>query len=317
MGVKMKKTLFIFLAIGMMFLVISGCKTSDKKVDGKPLILTTIYPYELIVRQLVDTLFVVENLIPANASPHTWTPTPQDAHRIHDAALVVSNGLKLETFLHKPLARKGTKNIAAAAFVDKSLLIFESESDIIEEDNEEKEEKKVDSDKHLLFPNPHVWTSPEMLFSIIIGLSNEFSKRYPAHQAYFERNARMMIMELNMVDSKIKLERDTYKEPAVVTMHDAFVYFFRYFNIDFAGSIQEIAGKEPTPRHLKLLADTIRSKKIKAIFIEPQMNPQPAETIAKELNLKILTYDDLGTSFEAKTIADFLWLNWEAFKAGF
>jgi zinc transport system substrate-binding protein len=315
-GVIMKKTLYLALAVVVLMVLVTGCKTNGSGNGGKPVIVTTIYPYEMIVKQLVDTLFTVQTIIPANASPHTWSPTPGDIRKIQQADLVVSNGLGLETFLHKPLARKGTKNIAAAAFVDPSLLIYEAEHDVIEDDKEEHDAKDDDKEKHIQHPNPHVWTSPEMLFPIITGISNELSKRYPMHKAQFDNNARMMIMEINKVDSDTKLELDTYKAPAVITLHDAFIYYFRYFNIEFAGSIQEIAGKDPTPRHLKKIADMIQVKGIKTVFTEPQLNPKPVETLAKELNLKVLSYDDLGTTLGAKTIAEYLWLNWQAIKAG-
>lgn len=310
---KMQYWVFIML---MLMILVTGCKTNRSRNGEKPLIVTTIYPYELIVKQLVDTLFTVKTMIPPNASPHSWTPTPGDIRLVQDADLVVSNGLGLETFLHKLLARKGTKNIAAAAFVDPSLLVYEAEHEGVAEEEENKDAKDDDEEKHAQHPNPHVWTSPEMLFPIITGLSNELSKRYPMYKGQFDNNARMMIMEINKVDSDIKLELDAYKNPAVITLHDAFLYYFQYFKIELVGSVQEIAGKDPTPRHLKKIADLVKEKGIKTIYTEPQLNPKPAETLAQELKLKVLSYDDLGTTLEAKTIAEYLWLNWQAIKAG-
>jgi zinc transport system substrate-binding protein len=149
-----------------------------------------------------------------------------------------------------------------------------------------------------------------------MGLANELGKRYPANQADFDARAKLMIMEVNKAAGEINRERKTFNNPSVITLHSAFAYFFRYFKINYVGAVQPSAGKEPTPKQLKELADEIRQNNIKAIFIEPQLNPKPAQVLADELNLRVLTYDDLGTISDAKTIAEFLMWNWNAIKAG-
>jgi len=294
----MQKLILIILIAVLLILLLASCQKKPKEANQKPFIITTIYPYELIVRELVDTLFTVDTLLPANASPHTWSPSPQDMLRLQKADVVLSNGLGLETNLDKTLNQFGKKHIIASSFVNQQLLL-------------------ADDEHGLEGVNPHIWTTPEFLTGIIIGLRDELSKRYPVSKAIFESNSRQMIMEINRVDGKIRREKDKYPKAAIVTLHDAFAYFFDYFKIEYVGSVQPSAGKDPAPKQLQELADKIKAKQIKAIFIEPQMNPKPAETLAQELNLKVLKYDDLGTTLGAKTISEYLWLNWIALKAGF
>jgi zinc transport system substrate-binding protein len=304
----MKRTYLILLTILIALLLLPACGSRSSAPKDKPLIVTTIYPYELIVKQLVDTLFTVQTLLPAGASPHTWSPTPQDIQKLGRADMIVSNGLGLETNLDKTLMKVGSKQVNVSVFVAKNQLITSGDT-YSEEHDDEEHHPHGDA-------NPHIWTSPELLTQIIMGLSIELGKRYPMHKDYFDSNSRLMIMELNKTDSKIRLERDRHANPAVITLHDAFVYFFRYFKIDYIGAVQPSAGKDPAPRQLKELADKVRNKQIKAIFIEPQMNSQPAEVLANELNLQVLQYDDLGTTTDAKTISEYLLWNWNAIKAG-
>jgi ABC-type Zn uptake system ZnuABC Zn-binding protein ZnuA len=219
--------------------------------------------------------------------------------KLQKADVIIANGLGLETNLEKALTRFSTKLVIASTLVDKKMLL--NDLDEPSQGN----------------PNPHIWTSPALLTQIIIGLSNDLGKRYPMHKDAIAANARKTIMELNQVDSKIKLEKDRYPKATIVTLHDAFVYFFEYFKIDYIGSIQPSAGKDPAPKQLSDLADKVKANHIKSIYIEPQMNPKPAETLATELNLKVLKYDDLGTTLSAKTISEYLWQNWLSFKAGF
>lgn len=135
-------------------------------------------------------------------------------------------------------------------------------------------------------------------------------------QPQLESKARLMIMQINKTDGQIQRELKEFEKPAVITLHDAFVYFFQYYGIEFVGSVLPAGGKDPSPRQLKELADVIKAKHIKAILIEPRMNPKPAQTLASELNLKMLSYDDLGTATQAQDIAGYLWLNWLSIKAG-
>lgn len=311
----MKRLLVAFSLSVVLAIVLFGCKQQSNQSKEKPLILTTIYPYELIVRELVDTLFNVETLLPPNASPHTWSPSPQDMLKLQKADVVISNGLGLETNLSKALSDVGSKHIIAASLIDEKKLLSEAEYE--NHENHEHEAKAETDEHHHDGPNPHIWTSPEFLSEIIIGLSIDLGKRYPMSKAAIESKARLMIMEINQVDGKIKAEKEQYPKAAIVTLHEAFAYYFEHFKIDYVGAVQPSAGKDPTPKQLQELADKIKLKKIKAIFIEPQMNPKPAETLAKELNLKVLKYDDLGTTIGAKTISEYLWLNWVALKAGF
>ncbi|MFO7659783.1 MAG: metal ABC transporter substrate-binding protein [Candidatus Cloacimonadaceae bacterium] len=304
----MRRILILTILIVILLSVLVSCKLKAPGEKVKPNIITTIYPYELLTRQLVDTLFTVETLLPDNASPHTWSPAPQDIMKLQKADVIIANGLGLETNLEKTLAKTGSKLITVSDFIKKDKLIyFDNESEHTPEGEEEHKHEGA---------NPHIWTSPELLTDIVIELSEELARRYPMHKTALEQNARLIIMELFQVESKIRSERNEFENPAVITLHDAFVYFLQYFDIEHIGSVQPAAGKDPAPQQLKNLADKIKSKGIKAIFIEPQMNPRPAEVLAAELGLKVLQYDDLGTVSGAETIADYLCNNWDVFKAG-
>jgi len=291
----------------LILILLTGCGRKSINQTAKPMIITTIHPYELIVRQLVDTLFTVETLLPPDASPHAWSPGPQDIIKLSRADLVISNGLGLETNLEKHLSALGKKHLVMADFVKSKI----TESHFETQQHATKAEHDLaDGD------NPHIWTSPDLLTDMILGLSTELGNRYPMLKSSLESNARLIIMELNRVDGKIKTEIMQLDKPSVITLHDAFVYFFDYFHIEYIGAVQPAGGKEPAPRQLSQLADKIKQYKVRAVLIEPRMNPKPAQTLARELGLKVLQYDDLGTTLEANSIAEYLWENWLSIKQG-
>jgi len=293
----MQKTLIYTLISILLLISLSACQNKSNAAKQKPLIVTTIHPYELIVRELVDTLFIVQTLLPPNASMYSWSPGPQDMLKLEKADLIVSNGLGLENNLEKALTQAGTKHVIASSFVDKKKLIY-------------------NSDEEPGTANPHVWASPELLIEIIIGLSNELGKRYPMSKAVFEGNARMMIMELNQVDSKIMMEKNSYPKAATMTLNNSFPYFLKYFKIDSVNATLSNPETDLNPKQSEDLTLQVKSKNIKAVLSNEQINPTLVQAFARKLKLKIVTCNYVGIATDENTIADYLWLNWIALKAG-
>lgn len=300
----MRKLLICTISAVLLVFFITSCGYRHKNEHRKPLIITTIHPYELIVKELVDSLITVETFLPSDASVQTWTPGHQDAKRLEKADLVIANSLGLENNQIKALNRIGKKLIIASSYVDKNKLI--RREDKIKHDAEYYREKF----------NPNIWESPEILTNVIIGLTYELARHYPRHKADFEKKSRLMIMEINHVDGLIRTERENYSNPTIYTYDDAFAYYFGQYKINSIVSEHMSPDKKIDSRQLNILTDQIRAKSIKAIFIEPQMHSETTEINANKLNLKVLKYDVWGTSFKAHNIAEFLYFNWIYLKKG-
>ena len=59
--------------------------------------------------------------------------------------------------------------------------------------------------------------------------------------------------------------------------------------------IEREPGSEPSSRELAETIETIKGKKVKALFAEPQYPAKAAETIARETGLKVYTLDPAVT----------------------
>ncbi|MCX6089686.1 MAG: metal ABC transporter substrate-binding protein, partial [Candidatus Atribacteria bacterium] len=58
--------------------------------------------------------------------------------------------------------------------------------------------------------------------------------------------------------------------------------------------IADTPGKEPSPKEIRKLVDTIKNLGISVIFAEPQLNQKAAETLAQETGMKVAILDPLG-----------------------
>ncbi len=291
----MQKLHLTILIVIVIIVTVTSCQFKPKVINRKPLIVTTVHPYELIVRELVDTLFTVELLNPSYDSTQIGTTDSQDILKLEKADVIISNGLGLETNLGKVLLQSSSKTIVASSFVDKKLLL-------------------TDNNTHSCYQD--IWNSPEFLTTIIIGLSNSLGKRYPMSKDVIESNARLMIMEINQVDGKIKMELEQYHQPAVVILDSSFAIFLTYFRIDYVNIIRPDAGNDITPQQMQDLIIKVKTKKIKAVLTNKQINSIQTASLPSKLNLKIITYENQDTNTRATTIADYLWLSWIEIKAG-
>jgi len=332
----MRKThITILLGIILLIILAGFTSCSRKKRGHSNLVITSIYPYELIVKQLLGSDFMVKTLIPANASPHTWSPNPSDLKDLDEAGLIISNGMGLETNLKKVFDMYQDKHVAIADNIDLETLLGKNLDKIRKETAEgvehhaESEEHHHEAEKHdedhghELEPehdhsiDPHIWTSPEFLILISTTLADELIKTYPKHRKTINANTEIVIRELTQLHQTIKSEVGNYTNPAILTFHNSFAYFISQYGIAYAGSIQTSPGKEPTLKELAEISNRIKQYKVTTIFTEPQMNKKPAEELAKKLELKILELDPLGTTLQVKTISEFIRKNWEVMKQSF
>ncbi len=286
----------------LLLLAFSCQRHTERK---RPLLLTSIHPYELLLKQLVGSDFDVQSIIPANASPHTWSPHPSDLKALVDASFILSNGLGLEANLQKSFATRINAHVEVARLIKDSI-------PLPEEDHHEAEDEH-----HHEGQDPHLWTSPMLMIRLVTALEKELSERFPNSALVFSANAETMRNELEAASEKIATERALYNQPGLITYHNSFYYFTEEYDIEYLGWVQFSPGKEPSPKDLAKLGETIVEHKVKAVFVEPQMNKKAGEVLAKEFNLKLATLDSLGSDGKANTLAEIILANWESMQEAF
>lgn len=306
----MKNVKFISLVFVLLLAsLILSCQKNTSKNSGFTIV-TTIFPYEILAKQIVGDKAEVKTLIPPNASPHTYSPLPSDIKLLENADLIISNGLEFEEGLEKILFSMGQKHLIMASVIPQAMLIHEQNDHALGDRHEGGE-----SHQHMQ-GNPHLWTDYEFLIDMAREITRKMVVLQPANAQYFENNLKTIETELNHVNEVILTERKQYSQPAIILFHDSYAYFNSRYQIHTAGVIEAFPGKEPSPADLLAIHDKVKDSNVKAIFIEPQLNPKAAQILAEELKIKLLTYDPLGATLNVKTVSELLLKNWEIFKKG-
>lgn len=240
-------------------------------------IATTINPYYLIIKELVDDKANISVIIEPGENPHTYSPTINDIKKLRSADLILANGLSLELYLEDSLKDINNKN---------SNVLYVS--DLIE--NFANDVKK----ENLAHINPHIWLSLDfMIEQIIPGLTDKLIELDSANEDFYRTRSEKLIYELNKIRNDASELLKEYKGTNVLLSHPSFKYFFTDFGIkEYA--IFEGHGDEPTIKELKSFIEKANNGEFIAIFGEKQQNIEPVQVIVKSTNLNMGILDPLG-----------------------
>jgi zinc transport system substrate-binding protein len=314
----MKQLCLIF---SLIILILAGCKDAPAQQEAveKPLILTSIYPYELMVRQMVGDAIEVRSMIPPAASVHNFSPQPSDLKDLHKADLIITNGMGLESMFAQSLNTLADKHIVVAELLRDAIALdsLNQVRDQLMHHHEEEEEHHGEEGHHHVGADPHLWTSAQMLLKLSTKLKNELVERFSDYAPLITHNYEDLQVELKQAHEQILRERAEYHNPALVTYHNSFYYFTRDYEINYLGWVQSSPGKEPSARELADLGSKIQKHQLKGIFIEPQQNPKSAAVLAREYKLEVFTLDPIGSTLDANTVAEVVLANWNSMKQAF
>ena len=95
--------------------LLTGCQTAD---SGRPVVAVTTNILADAVRQIAGDQVEVLDLMPAGADPHSFQISAQEAARMRDADLIVSNGLGLEEGLAQHIDAAAGDGVAVVAAGD-------------------------------------------------------------------------------------------------------------------------------------------------------------------------------------------------------
>ena len=237
----------------------------------------------------------VSVLIPSGADAHVFEPTPEDAGKLEDAAVVFENGLGFEPWLdelYEASASNAARIVVTEGITPRSFGDGETEHD--EEEHEEDEE-------HGEF-DPHVWHDVQNVITEVEAIRVALGAADPANAGVYDANAAAYTAELQELDASIVSQVATLPEDRrrLVTSHDTFGYFAARYGFEIVGTALgsiSTEGGDPSAQDINELIEAIQDAEVPAIFAENVSNPALMETIAEEAGVTLapaLYTDALG-----------------------
>lgn len=197
---------------------------------------------------------------------HDYQLTAGDVRQLADADLLLANGAGMESFLGKVQEQAPSLRVV-----------------------------EVSDGIPLMDGNAHVWVSFEGARQQVDNITTALIEAAPGQADAFRANAEKYNSALAALDEKMRTALAPYAGTPIVTFHEAFPYFARDFNLDLVGVIARESGAEPSARELADTIELVRTRRVKALFAEPQFPDKSVQVIARETGLKVYELDPVVT----------------------
>lgn len=258
-----------FIICALLFV---GCTT--KSDSDKKTIFVTITPMQSIIEEITAGDFDIEVIVPKGASPETFEPTPKQVTSFSDAELIFSTGL---IDFEKSLVERISGDAEVVNLSNGIELIAGSCSH--------------GNHQHKHGVDPHIWTSPRALRTMVTNAHKAIMAHYPDSVKYTEATERIL-ERINRLDNYCATRIKAEGVEAMMIYHPAYTYYARDYGIEQIAI--EHDGKEPSLRQTTALIEKAKEHGVKAILRQPQYSEDKVRAIANDAGAEIITTDPLA-----------------------
>lgn len=253
-------------------LLIVGCTT--KSDSDKKTIFVTITPMQSIIEEITAGDFDIEVIVPKGASPETFEPTPKQVTSFSDAEFIFSTGLI--DFEQSLIERIGD---------DAEVVNLSNGIELIAGSCSH------GNHQHKHGVDPHIWTSPRALRTMVTNAHKAIMAHYPDSVKYTEATGRLL-ERINKLDTYCATRIKAEGVEAMMIYHPAYTYYARDYGIEQIAI--EHDGKEPSLRQTTALIEKVKEHGVKAILRQPQYSEDKVRAIANDAGAEIITTDPLA-----------------------
>ncbi|MET9285882.1 zinc ABC transporter substrate-binding protein AztC [Nocardia beijingensis] len=252
-------------------LALTAC--SNAGADRGGIVVTTNILGDL-TRAVAGDAVEVTVLMQANADPHLFALSAQQAARLERASLIVYNGLGLEESV--------LRNVEAAEKAGVAAVSVGAAIDPID----------YSADEANGGPDPHFWTDPRRVRKAVEVIRDRIVERVDGVDAAAVRaGADRYLTELDGLDRWMTERFATIpaERRKLVTNHHVFGYLAQRFGFEVVGAV--IPGgttlASPSPSDLAALAGTVRAAGVSAIFADSSQPDRLARVLAEQAGVHV------------------------------
>ena len=278
----------------------SGCPViEDRKIN---VVATTPMIGEFVSQVGGDNINLTV-IMPPEADPHSYEPSPQDAGTIADADLVFYTGLKYEPAAVVKLLESSACSTDVLAVVGETVfpIEFEEEGGDDEEGHEGHGHGAYD---------PHFWFDPNRVIYAAEYIEGKLVELDPSNTASYESAGSAYTDELKGLVGQVSdlISTVPSQNRKLITTHESLGYLEAKFGLEVLSTIipNLDSSNEISPSQLVGVIDVIEDNSVKVIFIEAEAPSVYAETIVAETGIKAVEGLWVETLKEGQSYPEFL-----------
>lgn len=266
-------------------------------------LLTSFLPVHSIASTIAGDRAEVENWLPRGVDPHEFQFAPRDLKRLANADILFVLGLGLEGWSEAHL-RSISGNPAlrvvelARGIPPQQLLTEEGAHEHAAEPDHDHDHGTDHPPKegvgNRAQPNPHIWLDPLLMLGMVQSLSNSLVQSDPAQAGYYSARAAGLARRLEDLHLKYDSTLGPARSTAFITLHNAFPYLARRYQLRLVGVVETTAAEEPSAQELAELTRTVRKEQARVIFTDGRPSRMAAR-LAKDLRLVPAALETLET----------------------
>lgn len=266
----------LFLLLLFAFASLLPSCNSPKPQQREFRVIVSILPQKYLVDRLSGGNIPCEVMIPPGGNHETFEPSPRDMERVSNASIYFTIGaLDFE---------KAWVERVKAVNADLQIVNTSSGISLIEgHSHDQNDNFSVD---------PHTWLSPDAVKIQVQAIYQALCIARPSDSTVFRINLEKFLHEADSADNYITNLVAPFRGKYFLIYHPALAYFAREYGFNQVSI--EYEGKDPTPLHMQEIIDLAKEKGIKAIFVSKEFDTRHAETIAKQLNARLITFDPMA-----------------------
>jgi zinc/manganese transport system substrate-binding protein len=240
------------IATGGLAVTLAGCGSSGATAGtGRIVAVGAENEYANVISQIGGKYVSVKAIMSnPNTDPHTFEASPSVAEEVSTAKLVVQNGVGYDAFMDK----------IESASSDSSRKVIDVQALLELPDNT---------------PNPHLWYDPRTMPKVAAELVKDLSALAPAHQAYFESNARRFDASLNPWLNAIAAFKLQHPGTPVATTEPVGDYMLKAAGTQnltpFNLQADIMNGVDPAPQDIGLQNSLFKDHKVKVFLYNQQV----------------------------------------------
>lgn len=261
--------------------VLASCAVAGTEAnvdDDRPVVLTTFTVLADIAENVGGGHVRVESITKVGAEIHGYEPTPGDVRRAADADLILDNGLGLEAWFERFVARLDVPHVVVSEGVE-----------VI----------SIAADAYQGQANPHAWMSPLNVQIYVDNVVEAFAELDPDNADEYGENGEVYKVELQEVQDELvtALQVLPNSQRAVVTCEGAFSYLARDAGLREAYIWPVNAEQQATPQQVAATIEFVRVNDVPAVFCESTVSDTPMQQVVRQTGTRfggVLYVDSLS-----------------------
>jgi zinc transport system substrate-binding protein len=278
-------------------LCLLGCGRGDDTSAGPERleVLVTLGTQLEMVRAIGGERVQVTAMVPAGQSPHLYEPVPSTlrAAAAADVYFTVGSGVEFERS-HLETIGQQNKDLTVVACAEGIPLrsIAEHEHGGHGDHGDHGDHGAGQGGT----TDPHVWLAPANLTTMADHVLAGLIAADPAGEASYRSAHETYVLRLADLDGELRGQLTPYAGRPFLVYHPSWGYFADAYGLEQV-AVEE-GGRQPGPAGIAALIAQARRRSIGVVFASPQFDTTAAETIANEIDGRVVLADPLAEDVE-------------------